>query len=415
VSAAPRRTRAGGAKKRPVRYEASEPSEPLRSALNAHKHGRFIDARERYLSAVDQCARSLDGWLNLAAVEVQLGHARDASAAYARARGLASDNARALRDIGIGLCSIGSLHNGIDALEAAVSLDPSLIGAWLSLSRACAEHAAPDRAIAAAREAAVRAPDDASAWIELHRALFSLAAIDRCIEPAREALALDPTYAQAAIAYAPLAALRDEPSTAALSALSPAWRSALALAIQRVRDGATAFANKRAAILHAVRESALDGPVLEFGVRFGASTRVLAEVCTKVHGFDSFAGLPEAFCAMPAGAFSMDRTPPELPSNVELHVGWFEQTLPAFVASLDRSPRLVHIDSDLYSSAKCALDALGPRINAGCVLLFDELIGNEQWAEHEHRALTESCARWGWNLEWLSISWLTGQAAVRVR
>lgn len=408
-----RRTRAGGAKKRPTRYTEIVPDASLRAALHAHKKGSFALARARYRASV-QAGETLDALVNLGAVEVQLGHAALARDALVRARALGEGNARALRDIGIALHAIGYTALAIDALSACVATDPSQIGAWLVLSRAHADQGAHDRAIEVARVATERAPGDPSSWLERHRAERALSDPEPAWTSVERALALDPAYAHAAIAHAAIALElgRDSP----LDSLSERWRDAVSFAAERVRaEGARAIANKSEGLRVACAARASDGPACELGVRFGVSTRVLASACAEVHGFDSFEGLPEAFASMPEGAFSMDQCAPELPSNVRLHVGWFDATLPPFVAQLERAPSLVHIDSDLYSSAKCALDHLGPRVEPGCVLVFDELIGNEDWRAQEHRALREAADRLQWKIEWLSISALTGQAVVRVR
>jgi tetratricopeptide (TPR) repeat protein len=410
----PRRTRAGGAKKRPTRYDDRPTAEPLRSALNAHKKGAFAEATAGYLLALDREPDRLDAWLNLAAVLVQRGRARDAAAAFVRARALALGNARALRDVGIGLCSIGLFDAGIAALDAALALDPSLIGAWLQRARACSESGRARDAIDAATEAARRAPGDPSAWLELHRARFSLDD-ERCSEAARTAFELDPTNPHAALALAAISLANGAPHEGALDALSAPWQRLLRWCVARVSDeGSRALANKRDGLVLAA-QSIDAAEALEFGVRFGTSTRALAEVCATVHGFDSFEGLPESFAAKPTGLFSMERTTPELPANVTLHVGWFEDTLPRFAEGLSRGAKLLHIDSDLYSSAIFVLDALAPALGAGSVIVFDELVGNEDWEQQEHRAIVEVSQRLRWSIEWLSVSWLTGQAVARLR
>jgi tetratricopeptide (TPR) repeat protein len=72
-----------------------------------------------------------------------------------------------------------------------------------------------------------------------------------------------------------------------------------------------------------------DGLVLEFGVRFGASIRQIAAlVDQKVHGFDSFQGLPESWHSEAKGTYSTKGFIPSVPQNVTLHDGWFEETLP---------------------------------------------------------------------------------------
>ena len=79
------------------------------------------------------------------------------------------------------------------------------------------------------------------------------------------------------------------------------------------------------------------GLFLEFGVASGGSINFLAERVpdgTRLHGFDSFEGLPERWREGRGGGF-FDRggsLPPVAP-NVSLHVGWFDATLPAFLRS----------------------------------------------------------------------------------
>lgn len=409
-----RRTRAGGAKKRPTRYDELPTTEPLRAALHAHKKGSFSQAAALYQRAIDDDPARLDAWLNLAAVHVQRGRAQDAAHAFERARSLSTNNARALRDVGIGLCSVGAFHLGISALDDALALDASMIGAWLQRARACSESGRPRDAIDSALEATRRAPDDPSAWLELHRARFSLDD-PQCRDDAARAFELDPENPHAALALAAFDAAAGSVDDRASRALSGPWKRAVEWCARRVReDGVRVFANKRAGLVLAANARAIAGETLEFGVRFGVSTRVLADVCTTVHGFDSFEGLPEAFADKPSGLFSMERTTPDLPANVSLHVGWFEQTLPAFVAAMKARAALVHVDSDLYSSARFVLETLAPELAPGSVIVFDELVGNEDWEQQEHRALMEFCEGHGCAIEWLSVSWLTGQAVVRV-
>lgn len=417
VSDRPRRTRAGGARKRPARYADAPPGDALRRALHDHRKGALRDATLGYREALARDPGDLDAWMNLGAVCVLRGHGPDARDAFARARALRPDDPRVLRDIGIGLASLGHFREARDALDACLARDPAQLGARLALSRACGEDGDPEAARRHAALAAAHAPDDPSAWIELHRSVFD----DRDLAPARDA-------AERALALAPrdpavrvlCAAARwragDEPGGRALleDAVPEGLRAMVEAAVTWRGPETRAFSYKRDAIAHAWEASRGDGPVLEFGVRHGVSARVLAARAPRVHGFDSFAGLPAPWHGLPAGAFSTEGVAPELPENVTLHVGLFSETLPGFVGSLKTSPRLVHIDSDLYASARDALFGLGPHIAPGCVLLFDEYLGNADWRDDEHRALCEARARFGWTTAPLSLSWVTGQAAFRV-
>ena len=99
---------------------------------------------------------------------------------------------------------------------------------------------------------------------------------------------------------------------------------------------------------------------------------------------------------------------------MKLHVGWFDATLPAFLAQNAEPLRFVNVDCDLYSSTKVALDALAPRVGPGTVLVFDEYIINDAWMKDEFKAFQEVVAEHGWKYEYLAFSVTDCQAAVRL-
>ena len=134
-----------------------------------------------------------------------------------------------------------------------------------------------------------------------------------------------------------------------------------------------------------------EGLMLEFGVFTGSSITHIAERFPgrTVHGFDSFEGLPEQWGDAEKGLFSMQGVLPAVPDNVRLHKGWFDDTLPPFVEQHQGPVAFLHVDSDLYSSAKTILNLLAPRIIPGTVILFDEYLNYPYWQEHEHKAFME--------------------------
>lgn len=151
-----------------------------------------------------------------------------------------------------------------------------------------------------------------------------------------------------------------------------------------------------------------EGMVAEFGVYRGTSLTTIARHFPDltVHGFDSFAGLPEAWggTGKSAGSFDVGGTPPELPvDNVEFHVGWFDETVPPFAATTSEPFRFVHLDADLYSSTKIVFDHLGDRFVPGTVVVFDEYFGYHGWQHHEHRAFEEFLEGRGLGFEALVI------------
>jgi len=140
----------------------------------------------------------------------------------------------------------------------------------------------------------------------------------------------------------------------------------------------------------------VSGLCCEFGVFKGESINFIVDRLRDsiVYGFDSFERLPEdRRPQVKAGHFKVNKLP-QVRSNVRLIQGWFNQTLPGF---LERNPlpaAYLHIDSDLYSSAKTVLDLLASRIRTGTVIVFDEFFNYPGWMNHgEFRAFEEFVQR----------------------
>ena len=145
-----------------------------------------------------------------------------------------------------------------------------------------------------------------------------------------------------------------------------------------------------------------EGHVMEFGVWRGNSLRGICNNVSPriVWGFDSFEGLPEPWDrgagTYAKGHFSLEGNILDgVPNNARLVKGFFEDTLQGWCDDNPGDVALLHIDSDLYSSARTVLDTLADRIVQGTVIMFDELIDfNESgvyplWREGEWRALCE--------------------------
>ena len=165
----------------------------------------------------------------------------------------------------------------------------------------------------------------------------------------------------------------------------------------------------------ATQAAKVKGSVMEFGVRHANSTRQLAALSEQqVHGFDSFEGIPEDWHDEGKGSYSTRGVIPKVPSNIHLHAGWFDATLPTFLEANAEQARLINIDCDIYSSTKTVLDLLAPRIVKGTVIIFDEYIGNQHWREDEYKAFQEAVTAYGWQYEYLAFSFFTKQVVVRI-
>ena len=128
---------------------------------------------------------------------------------------------------------------------------------------------------------------------------------------------------------------------------------------------------------------------LEFGVYQGDSMRYwsnkLRHPEARLHGFDSFEGLPEAWGPYNKGHFNACGPVPDLSDpRVEFFKGWFDQVLPNYVVP-EHDILVVVIDADLYSSTLYALRWLRPYIRPGTLIYFDEM----SQVDHEPKAFDE--------------------------
>ena len=121
---------------------------------------------------------------------------------------------------------------------------------------------------------------------------------------------------------------------------------------------------------------------LEFGVHEGGSIKKFLKLNTNAdssfYGFDSFVGLPSAWSNWPEGSYSNNG---EIPSIKDIRVdfikGWFQNTLPNFLANQDELENLiVHYDADLYSSTLFCLMQID-NLKIPYIAIFDEFVGEE--------------------------------------
>jgi hypothetical protein len=175
---------------------------------------------------------------------------------------------------------------------------------------------------------------------------------------------------------------------------------------------------------------AIPGDIVEFGVFTGISLALLAKahafdpkgIERRVAGFDSFQGLPgshESHARWQPGDCSSnhswhpllqvgDPVTPEVTRRLFdvcgleaplLHVGVFDETLPAAFPAVHRQVALAHFDCDLYESTRDALAAIAPVLQDGAMLLFDDWFHYRGHpGKGESRAFTEFLAghpEWG--------------------
>lgn len=155
------------------------------------------------------------------------------------------------------------------------------------------------------------------------------------------------------------------------------------------------------------------GDIAEFGTASGVTSAVIARAMRKIdrarerniHLFDSFKGLPEAESEYDKtapmviagdwkqGSFTSlgetelrKKIKKYLPEkNIKTYNGWFSETLKNIPKGAKFS--MIHIDSDLYQSAKEILDyVFGQNIlSEGAIIFFDDYNGNHASPEYGER------------------------------
>ena len=186
-------------------------------------------------------------------------------------------------------------------------------------------------------------------------------------------------------------------------------------AAQHMR-GALPSSDKDEILLRGIDHAPHDGLFLEFGVWSGRTINLIAgRVNATVHGFDSFQGLPEDWQpGYPMGSFHNQGRLPVVRPNVLLHVGWFHETLPNFVAKYEEPIAFLHIDCDLYSSTKSVFLHLGERLKPGSVIVFDEYFNYPGWRNHEYRAFQELLRECSLKYQYLAYNTAEWNVAVQI-
>ena len=156
--------------------------------------------------------------------------------------------------------------------------------------------------------------------------------------------------------------------------------------------------------------------ICEFGVATGRTINFIAKLIPDVpiFGFDSFEGLPEDWRdGFFKGAFKAD-SPPKVRRNVRLIRGRFEDTLGPFLQEHPQSAAFMHIDCDLYASAKTVLETFRPSIRSGTIIVFDEYFNYPGWQHGEFKAFAEYIERSDHSFNYIGYCRYHQQVAIKI-
>ena len=453
---AQRLTEASALYRRVLATEPNNPAALQNLGLIAIHRGRFPFAVELIGKAVVHQPDDAGAHYNLGVALQGSRRWDEALQSYDRAITLRPDFAEAFYNRANVLRERGRLAQAIADYRQALAIDPGLVAAYANTANCLAALGRADEAVANYQAALARAPNEAEIHNNLGAVLADLGRIDEAVAAYRHALSLDPRCADAwfnlhstlydgdferaadcleqMLKITPdnvtgrflLAVLRDRQGQEAVAgahfaALPPddvltrygrdAWDY-----VKSTGAGVRLFGETAEGLALGLAAASLDGLVLEFGVRYGSTIRqIAARAEQEVHGFDSFTGLPEDWHGRPANTFSADGELPQVPPNVHLHVGLFEDTLPPFLEAHAGPAGFVNVDCDLYSSTKTVLTLLAPRIVPGTVMVFDEYLFAPHWRDDEYKAFQEAVVAHGWRYDYLGFSPVSRQAVVIIR
>lgn len=166
-------------------------------------------------------------------------------------------------------------------------------------------------------------------------------------------------------------------------------------------------------LIESTKEVSIKGHWCEFGVRAGRSLNwLIDEYPTQViHAFDSWQGLPQEWDHGTGEVADMSCDPPTVPDHIQLHKGWFKDTVPLWKQKNTGPIAFLHMDADIYSSTKEVLTSLNKQIVAGTIITFDEfcnfrLSGKmSKWQEQEFLALVEWLDEFNRKIKPLNRNW----------
>ena len=417
------------------------------------RNGRTDEALAAYRRAIALAPGFVGAHLNLGGVLCERGQWEAAEACYRRAIAAEPDLASAHYNLGDVLKTRGRLDEAVAALERAAELAPDLAGAPNNRGAALQLQGRLDRAIASFHRAIAANSGLASAHHNLGVALTDKGRTQDAVARFRQAIALAPELAMAHW-HLGMCLVDGEGAEAAAAAFAEAIRhdGKLALAhcyhammlelLGRGDDAAAGFARatelapaleptvagfryarahgyfglSTGILAHALGAAEGDGLYLEFGVYRGKSISFLAGLTGRtLDGFDSFLGIPDDWTDdSPRGAYDAGGELPSVPANVRLHQGWFADSLPRFLDQHPGPARFVNVDCDLYESTRTILTNLGPRLQPGTVIIFDEYLAYEGWERHEYKAFQAFMEDRPLAYEYIGFNIFGRQAAVRI-
>lgn len=379
--------------------------------------GRLPEAESHFLRAIMLDPGSAESRYNLANTFKKMGKLGKAEASYKQAIALKPNFAVAHYNLGNTLKELWRLDEAEASYQTAIALNPTYPEAHYNLGNMLLDLKRLEEAGAHFRQAIALDPHFTEAYWNLQGIQETFDGAKRCID---KCLEVDENHIKARLMQAALRRYQGDDgcfNELMQSELKqhPYMRSfAWVFSLQILPE---LHFNKWSFFDAVIKKSTKDRPFYEFGVWRASSFNYLIDVYKEGYGFDTFTGLPEDWDVgshtEKKGTYSSDGNVPNIKGG-KFIVGEFKDTLPIFFSKSRPVASVINFDADLYSSTMCALKFSKSIMDEATILIFDELLMNENWEQDEFKALSDFCSINHLTYEVLAISFFTKQVAVKI-
>ena len=378
------------------------------------KLGENQKAINCYIKAIEIDPNNIKANNNLGVIHKELGKFQEAINYYEKVIEIDPNNTNTINNLGVTYKLLGQFQKAKLCYEKVIEIDPSHLNANNNLGNILTDLGQYKHAKLCYEKAIEIDPNFTVAYWNLHSTASN---IDDALTILKKAYEIDKNYTKAKIVLSALQGYKGNHAMFNEILSSPDSNHPYTRSVKWVFSLPKLpkiFFNKYDFFDAIVSLSESSRPFYEFGVWNGISFQYLINTFKRGFGFDTFSGLPESWHGVqPIGTYSSFGAIPKIEGG-EFIAGKFEDTLPKFFTDERPLASLINFDADLYSSTLCALNYSNKVIDEKTILIFDELIMNNNWEVDEYKALNEFCDNLGFSYEVIAISLFSKQVAVKL-
>jgi hypothetical protein len=161
---------------------------------------------------------------------------------------------------------------------------------------------------------------------------------------------------------------------------------------------------------------------MELGVFTGHTLSLINQNTenTIVYGFDTFSGLPEDWAESSGNVlYNKNAFATSIPVNTDKNtfiVGKVEDTLLDFLKEKNQKIKFIHLDLDLYSASRYALNTIFDYLEDEAIIVIDDVYGLPSWEEHSIKSLSECFDELKYDMEPIATcGWVDGWASMALK